>query len=185
VSLVPAWRRRTRRSATTGSWATATPARWCRRPARWTGCVCRGWTSGSYFGRLLDRERGGWCAVTPADPAAAFSRRYLDGALVLQTDMTAVGGRVRVTDCLTMRPGGARRPYRQLLRVVDGLDGALDLRVEIVPRFDYGQVRPWLRRAGPAWQALGGDDGLVIEGDVPLALSGLHDLVSSSAHEDW
>jgi GH15 family glucan-1,4-alpha-glucosidase len=133
---------------------------------------------GSYFGRLLDRDRGGWCAITPADPAAAFSRRYLDGTLVLQTEMRAVGGRVRVTDCLTMRPGGARRPYRQLLRVVDGLEGIVDLRVEVVPRFDYGQVRPWIRRAGPAWQALGGDDGLVIEGDVPLALSGLHDLVA-------
>jgi GH15 family glucan-1,4-alpha-glucosidase len=134
--------------------------------------------AGSYFGRLLDRERGGWCTVTPTDPAAAFSRRYLDGTLVLETEMTAAGGRVRVTDCLTMRPGGARRPYRQLLRVIDGLDGTLDLRVEVVPRFDYGQVRPWLRRAGPAWQALGGDDGLVIEGDLPLALSGLHDLVA-------
>jgi GH15 family glucan-1,4-alpha-glucosidase len=97
---------------------------------------------------------------------------------VLQTDMTAAGGRVRLTDCLTMRPGGAQRPYRQLLRVVDGLDGALDLRVEVVPRFDYGQVRPWIRRAGHTWQALGGDDGLVVEGDVPLALSGLHDLVA-------
>jgi GH15 family glucan-1,4-alpha-glucosidase len=134
--------------------------------------------AGSYFGRLLDRERGGWCAVTPTDPAAAFSRRYLDGTLVLQTEMTATGGRVRLTDCLTMRPGGARRPYRQLLRVIDGLDGVLDLRVEVVPRFDYGQVRPWLRRSGRAWKALGGDDGLVIEGDVPLALSGLHDLVA-------
>jgi GH15 family glucan-1,4-alpha-glucosidase len=134
--------------------------------------------AGSYFGRLLDRERGGWCAVTPTDPAAAFSRRYLDGTLVLQTEMTTTGGRVRLTDCLTMRPGGAHRPYRQLLRVIDGLEGALDLRVEVVPRFDYGQVRPWLRRAGRAWQALGGDDGLVIEGDVPLALSGLHDLVA-------
>jgi GH15 family glucan-1,4-alpha-glucosidase len=133
---------------------------------------------GSYFGRLLDRDRGGWCAVTPTDPVVRTSRRYLDGTLVLQTEMTAAGGRVRVTDCLTMRPGGARRPYRQLLRVVDGLKGAVDLRVEVVPRFDYGQVRPWLRRAGPAWQALGGDDGLVIEGDVPLALSGLHDLVA-------
>jgi GH15 family glucan-1,4-alpha-glucosidase len=134
--------------------------------------------SGSYFGRLLDRERGGWCTVTPTDPAAAFSRRYLEGTLVLQTEMTAAGGRVRLTDCLTMRPGGAQQPYRQLLRVVDGLDGALDLRVEVVPRFDYGQVRPWIRRAGRSWQALGGDDGLVVEGDVPLALSGLHDLVA-------
>jgi GH15 family glucan-1,4-alpha-glucosidase len=133
---------------------------------------------GSYFGRLLDRDRGGWCAITPADPAARTSRRYLDGTLVLETEMTVAGGRVRVTDCLTMRPGGARQPYRQLLRVVDGLEGAVDLRVEVVPRFDYGQVRPWIRRAGHAWQALGGDDGLVVEGDVPLALSGLHDLVA-------
>ncbi|HEX8132484.1 MAG TPA: glycoside hydrolase family 15 protein, partial [Actinomycetes bacterium] len=134
--------------------------------------------SGSYFGRLLDRQRGGWCAVTPADPAAAFSRRYLEGTLVLQTEITTPSGRVRVTDCLTMRPGGARRPYRQLLRVVDGLDGVVDLRVQVTPRFDYGQVRPWLRRAGRAWQALGGDDGLIIEGDVPLVPSGLHDLVA-------
>jgi GH15 family glucan-1,4-alpha-glucosidase len=134
--------------------------------------------SGSYFGRLLDRERGGWCAIAPGDPAMHSSRRYLDGTLVLETEMAVAGGRVRVTDCLAMRPGGARRPYRQLLRVVDGLEGAVDLRVEVVPRFDYGQVRPWIRRAGRTWQALGGDDGLVIEGDVPLELSGLHDLVA-------
>ncbi len=133
---------------------------------------------GSYFGRLLDRERGGWCAITPSDPGLQASRRYLDGTLVLETEMTVAGGRVRVTDCLTMRPGGARRPYRQLLRVVDGLEGAVDLRVQVVPRFDYGQVRPWIRRVGRAWQALGGDDGLVIEGDVPLAPRGLHDLVA-------
>jgi GH15 family glucan-1,4-alpha-glucosidase len=133
---------------------------------------------GSYFGRLLDSERGGWCAITPVDPAVRTSRRYLDGTLVLETEMAVAGGRVRVTDCLTMRPGGARRPYRQLLRVVDGLEGAVDLRVEVVPRFDYGQVRPWIRRAGHTWQALGGDDGLVIEGDVPLVRSGLHDLVA-------
>jgi GH15 family glucan-1,4-alpha-glucosidase len=134
--------------------------------------------SGSYFGRLLDRERGGWCAVTATDPAARTSRRYLDGTLVLQTEITTPGGRVRLTDCLTMRPGGAKRPYRQLLRVVDGLQGAVDLRVEVAPRFDYGQVRPWMRRSGRTWQALGGDDGLVIGGDVPLALSGLHDLIA-------
>ncbi|HKO83366.1 MAG TPA: glycoside hydrolase family 15 protein, partial [Actinomycetota bacterium] len=133
---------------------------------------------GSYFGRLLDRERGGWCTITPADPAVRTSRRYLDGTLVLETEMAVTGGLVRVTDCLTMRPGGAHRPYRQLLRVVDGLKGVVDLRVEVVPRFDYGRVRPWIRRVGHTWQALGGDDGLVIEGDVPLALSGLHDLVA-------
>jgi GH15 family glucan-1,4-alpha-glucosidase len=133
---------------------------------------------GSYFGRLLDRDRGGWCSITPADPVMHSSRRYLDGTLVLETEMAVTGGRVRVTDCLTMRPGGAQKPYRQLLRVIDGLEGTVDLRVEVVPRFDYGQVRPWIRRAGHTWQALGGDDGLVIEGDLPLVPSGLHDLAA-------
>ena len=47
--------------------------------------------SGSYFGRLLDQERGGWCAITPADPAPSSSRRYLDGTLVLETEMTVAG----------------------------------------------------------------------------------------------
>jgi Domain of unknown function (DUF5911) len=66
---------------------------------------------GSYFGRLLDRERGGWCSITPADPAVRTSRRYVDGTLVLETEMAVAGGRVRVTDCLTtMRPGGAGDP---------------------------------------------------------------------------
>jgi hypothetical protein len=30
--------------------------------------------AGSYFGRLLDRERGGWCAITPADPVGLRPR---------------------------------------------------------------------------------------------------------------
>ena len=134
--------------------------------------------SASYFGRLLDRERGGWCAVSPVHPAAEATRRYIDETLVLQTEFTAPGGRVRLTDCLTMRPSGARKPYRQLLRVIDGLEGTIDVRVEVVPRFDYGEVRPWIRRTGDAWQALGGDDGLLIEGDVQLAQSGAHGLAA-------
>src|SRR5215217_9631918 len=53
--------------------------------------------SGSYVGRLLDRDRGGWCAITPADPARHTTRRHLDGTLVLETEMTVSGDQVRVT----------------------------------------------------------------------------------------
>ena len=49
---------------------------------------------GSYFGRLLDAERGGWCAITPVDLVVRTSRRYLDGTLVLETEMAVAGGRV-------------------------------------------------------------------------------------------
>ena len=37
------------------------------------------------------------------------------------------------------------------------------------PRFDYGEMAPWLRRDAPGVvSAIGGDDALVISGDVPL-----------------
>ena len=44
--------------------------------------------SGSYFGRLLDRERGGWCAMTPADPAVL---RLPAAALVVVAGVPGAG----------------------------------------------------------------------------------------------
>ena len=78
---------------------------------------------------------------------------------MLETELAVAGGRVRVTDCLTMRPGGARRPYRQLLWVVDGLKSTVDLRVEVVPRFDDGRGGPGsagLGTPGRPWAATTG-----------------------------
>src|SRR5436189_158123 len=37
------------------------------------------------------------------------------------------------------------------------------------PRFDYGEIAPWIRRAGiQVWTAVGGDDGLLIWSDADL-----------------
>jgi GH15 family glucan-1,4-alpha-glucosidase len=125
--------------------------------------------SGSCFGRLLDRERGGFCQIAPAGGGPAARREYLENTLVLATTFESDSGEFRVLDCFAMRRGGARDPYRQLLRVVEGVSGHVDLRITIAPRFDYGEVGPWLRRAGvQIWTAVGGDDGLLIWSDVDL-----------------
>ena len=50
--------RRSRRSRTTPSCPTATPARWSRPTARSTGCASRASTRRASFGSLLDREAG-------------------------------------------------------------------------------------------------------------------------------
>lgn len=131
-------------------------------------CCLPRFDSGSCFGRLLDWERGGCCAID-AGEGAEPSREYVDETMVLATTFRTPGGQVRVTDCFTMRKGGAREPYRQVLRVIDGERGKVDLRVLVAPRFDYGEVRPWLRRHGVGlYTAIGGDDGLVIGGDLDL-----------------
>jgi GH15 family glucan-1,4-alpha-glucosidase len=122
--------------------------------------------AGSVFGRLLDWERGGYCQIVPRGRRHTATRRYLDGTLVLETTFRAPGGAIRVLDCFTMRRGGSKRPHRQLLRIVEGVQGRLPVRVALVPRFDYGEVRPWIRRHGMnIHSAIGGNDALVVTGD--------------------
>src|SRR3954470_18004728 len=125
--------------------------------------------TGSCFGRLLDRERGGHCSIAPHGEGGATGREYLENTLVLATTFESASGEARVLDCFTVRRGGARDPHRQLLRVIEGVSGHVDLRVTVAPRFDYGELAPWIRRGGiQVWTAVGGDDGLLIWSDADL-----------------
>jgi GH15 family glucan-1,4-alpha-glucosidase len=136
--------------------------------------------SGSVFGRLLDADRGGFCSIR-ADDAEA-SRRYLGDSLVLETTLRSPSGEARLIDCFTMRQGGAREPYRQLLRVVEGVRGWLRLDFHAAARFDYGEVKPWLKRRGVGlYAAIGGNDGLLFAADVDLQRVDQHDLAASFA----
>jgi GH15 family glucan-1,4-alpha-glucosidase len=103
--------------------------------------------SASVFGRLLDADRGGFCSIT-VDEDIPVSRRYLDDSLVLETTFRGPSGEARLLDCFTMRQGGARQPYRQLLRVVEGVRGWLSFRLHAAIRFDYGEVQPRVKRRG-------------------------------------
>ena len=128
------------------------------------------------FGRLLDWERGGFCVVAPAGEHRC-ERRYLDHSLVLETRYEGKGGAVRVVDCMTMRQGGRTAPHRQLLRIVEGLEGELEMAVRVEPCFHYGTTRPWMRRHGDGlFSAIGGDAGLLVVTDLPVATDGRHAL---------
>ncbi len=136
--------------------------------------------SASCFARLLDVERGGACSVTPVE-AAETAREYRDGTVVLVTTHTTGGGVVRVTDAFLGGPDGEgdHPDERRILRVIEGERGTVELEVRVEPRFDYGSVRPWIRRAGPdSWAAIGGDDALLVQGDVDLELDGEHTLAA-------
>src|SRR5438067_5351235 len=133
-------------------------------------CCMPRFDSGSIFGRLLDWKRGGSCELHAVE-GAVTGRNYLDGTLVLETRFRAGGSEARVLDFFTLRVGGDLDPHRQLVRVVEGTRGEIQMRLRIAARFDYGGVRPWLRRHGVnAFTAIGGDDALVISSDAELEI---------------
>jgi GH15 family glucan-1,4-alpha-glucosidase len=131
--------------------------------------------SGSCFARLLDAERGGACALSvPGKPEVR--RGYRDGSGVLETTLATDAGELRLTDAL-LPPDPDAGLASSLLRVLEGVRGELEVELDVDPRFDYGQVRPWVRGAGDgAWTAVGGDDGLLVGGDVELERTGDHGL---------
>jgi GH15 family glucan-1,4-alpha-glucosidase len=134
--------------------------------------------SASCFGRLLDWDRGGHFLVAPAAEEWESERAYLGDSLVLETRFRTAGGEARLVDAFAMRSGGREAPRHQLLRVVDGIEGELDLRVELLPRFEYGAARPWIRAHGDGcFTAIGGDSGLVVTTDLALDGEPAHGLV--------
>jgi GH15 family glucan-1,4-alpha-glucosidase len=132
--------------------------------------------SRSCFGRLLDWHQGGYCRIAPGDPFEV-ERHYLEGTLVLQTLFKTQSGQMRLTDCFTMRPEGEHHPHRQILRVMEGIYGSVRCEIEIVPRFDYGAIKPWIRHYSDGHHiALGGSDGLLVSSDLSIHMVHRHDL---------
>jgi GH15 family glucan-1,4-alpha-glucosidase len=123
----------------------------------------------SVFAALLDPRRGGRFAVSPVQPFTA-ERRYRGPGAVLETTFRTADGLARVTDLMPVADGsGAVGPMREVLRVVEGVDGAVDLRVVFQPRPDYAQRTPRVARRGAlGWACAWGDELLLLHTDIPL-----------------
>jgi GH15 family glucan-1,4-alpha-glucosidase len=81
------------------------------------------------FGALLDAEGGGSFVLRP-DAAFRAERRYLPGSNVLETTFWTADGAVRVTDGMTLHHG-ATLPWRELVRRIEGLAGAVPMRYRV------------------------------------------------------
>lgn len=99
--------------------------------------------SPSLFGRLLDQHRGGYFSITPTDPYT-IRRAYIPETMVLQTTFTTATGVIRLDDWLHT---GARQ---SLCRLIQGLEGAVELDIICDPRPQYGAegAMLWSERMG-------------------------------------
>lgn len=115
------------------------------------------------FAALLGTSEHGRWLLGPAGEATS-TRSYRGDSFVLDTEHTTATGRVRVTDLMPFGDGRA-----DLLRVVEGLEGEVDIVHEWVVRTNYGKVVPWVSRGTddrgePVIRAVAGPDMLVLRG---------------------
>jgi GH15 family glucan-1,4-alpha-glucosidase len=140
-------------------------------------CCLPRFDSGSAFGRLLGRPDAGHCSITPTGEGPwEYERSYVDDTLVLETTLHGAAGEARLLDCFVVRDDAVVTDARRIVRVLEGIRGSVEVELRVAPRFDYGQVRPWVRRHGHRLHStIGGNDALLVWCE--------HELVEDPAHE--
>jgi GH15 family glucan-1,4-alpha-glucosidase len=119
--------------------------------------------SGACFAALLGNEENGRWLLSPANKIQSIRRRYREGTLVLETDYETEDGAVTLIDCM---PPRSKEP--DIIRMVVGRRGQVRMRMQLIIRFDYGSIVPWVRRTHKGIRAIAGPDTLVLHTDVDL-----------------
>jgi GH15 family glucan-1,4-alpha-glucosidase len=119
---------------------------WCCFP-RFDSAAC--------FAALLGTPDNGHWLLGPAAKVRRVERHYRPGTLILETVYETDAGGVRVIDF--MPPRGLAP---DIVRIVEGISGQVPMRSELIIRFGYGLVVPWVRHVGDARLATAGPDAL-------------------------
>ena len=132
--------------------------------------------SGACFAALLGTPEHGRWLVEAISPQHRIERRYRNNTLILETSIETDDGAVTVIDFMPPRSSPAEGKSADgnnsdIVRIVRGERGRVTLRMELVLRFDYGRIVPWVTRlADGRLSAVAGPDMVLL--DTPAAIRG-------------
>ena len=95
-----------------------------------------------------------------------MQRRYRPGTLILETDFHTEEGSIRVIDFMPLSD-----ERWDIVRIVEGLSGRVAVRMELIVRFDYGSIVPWVRRAEKVLLLTAGPDTLELTASVEIIIA--------------
>ena len=120
-------------------------------------CCFPRFDSGAIFAALLGAPEHGRWLLAPETESQRIERRYQPLTLILETIHETAAGSVRVIDFM---PPRGRAP--DIVRIVEGIAGRVPMRSELIIRFDYGHIVPWMRRIDHSRVAIAGPDALCL-----------------------
>ncbi|WP_435008251.1 glycoside hydrolase family 15 protein [Tundrisphaera lichenicola] len=116
--------------------------------------LCLPWfDSSACFAALLGGPENGRWRIAPVGEVISTRRRYRGDTLVLETEYETAEGTVRLIDFM---PPRSEAP--DLIRIVEGVSGRVPMHLELILRFDYGSIVPWVRRVDGGITATAGPD---------------------------
>jgi GH15 family glucan-1,4-alpha-glucosidase len=128
--------------------------------------------SDACFAALLGDEHNGHWRVCPTTVEGPVSRRgevtrqYRGASLILETRWETMSGVVRVLDFMPPRDDIA--PV--MIRIVEGVEGAVEMESVFRLRFGYGKVVPWVQQHNNVIRAIAGPDSVCLR--TPVKMTG-------------
>jgi GH15 family glucan-1,4-alpha-glucosidase len=117
--------------------------------------------SGAFFARLLGGHDNGYWQIAPKDAVTRTRRRYRGDTLILETEFETADGCVRLIDSMPLRD-----EFPDVVRIVEGVRGCVEMEMTLVIRFDYGRILPWVQHENGGIIATAGPDALILRSDV-------------------
>src|SRR6266436_6314802 len=105
--------------------------------------------SGACFAALLGKGENGRWRFFPREKIEKLRRRYRGETLILETEIETASGAVRLIDFM---PPRGKNP--DIIRIVEGLRGEVLMKMELIIRFEYGSIIPWVRKAHDGLEAI-------------------------------
>jgi GH15 family glucan-1,4-alpha-glucosidase len=139
-------------------------------------CVPR-FDSAACFAALLGTPDHGRWLIAPAGEVRTTRRRYRGDTLVLETEFSTDTGTVRLVDCMPVRDR-----HVDVVRVVEGVSGHVAMHMELVIRFDYGSIVPWVYRVDGGLRAIAGPDALSLSSPIDTRGVGLTTQAEFTVH---
>ena len=119
--------------------------------------------SGACFAALLGEPEHGRWLIAPVAQVRNTRRKYRPGTLILETDFGTDEGSVRIIDFMSLSD-----ERWDVVRIVEGLSGHVAMHMELIIRFDYGSVIPWVRRLDDTLLVTAGPDRLELRSSVAV-----------------
>ena len=140
-------------------------------------------SSQACFAALLGTEDHGCWTISPCAGESKTSRLYRDHTLILETTFENAQGSVRLIDFMPIR-----EMFSDVVRIVEGVRGSVDLRMELALRFDYGRTVPWVTRIDDGQRAVAGPNLAVLHASIPVRgedLKTVADFTISPGERAW
>ncbi|MFF4227352.1 glycoside hydrolase family 15 protein [Streptomyces abikoensis] len=123
--------------------------------------------SAACFAALLGGEDHGHWRLAPVGAGECAHRSYAGDSLVLESVWETDAGTVKVTDFMPQRD---RAP--DLVRIVEGVSGSVEILGVLRLRFGHGAVVPWMRRDDDHHVAVAGPDSVWLRSEPPVPTFG-------------